>query len=275
MSDSVSERPRVPEEGFLNAILEHYGYDFNQYHQEMVGRQIGHCLQRMGLTTQEQLLEKLLSDATIFQAFLGRLSVSVSTMFRDPEIYNVVRRLVLPRLATYPRIRIWTAGIANGQEVYSLAILLWEAGLYQRSTIYATDLNATLVRQAQRGRFPLERMAEFTRNYWMSGGREEFSRYYVTTQEACHIIPALKQNIVFSTHNLAMDWVFNEFQWIVCRNVIIYFNQELTERVLQLFNGSLSEQGMLWLGSKERIRFYRHGCYFEPMGEEKSIFYKR
>jgi chemotaxis protein methyltransferase CheR len=264
----------IDDQKFLERIFAHYGYDFRQYSSTMVSRQITHCMMRMNFSCPAELLQRMLDDSRIFTAFFGRLSISVSTMFRDPEVYKKLRKDVLPILATYPIIRIWSAGIAGGQEIYSLAILLHEAGLYHRSLIYATDFNPALVRQAKMGAFPLNNLGEFTKNYIESGGREEFSKYYTTTAQHATIIPELKNNLIFSTHNLAMDGVFNEFHLIVCRNVVIYFNETLTNQVLNLFNLSLAKRGFLWMGRKEQLQFYKSGRFYEKFGGRERIYRK-
>ena len=205
-------------------------------------------------------MEKLLLD----------LSINVTAMFRDPTFYRVFRQQVIPHLRTYPFIRVWHAGCATGEEVYSMAILLEEEGLYERSRIYATDINEVVLQKAKSGIFPLDRMQEYTENYIAAGGKRSFSDYYIAKYDGALFSPSLTKNVVFSQHNLVTDRSFSEFNVILCRNVLIYFDKTLQARVLTLFYDSLATFGILALGSKESLRFSPYEeCYEQINGPEK------
>src|SRR5688500_9239449 len=204
------------------------------------------------------------------ERLLAGLSVSVTTMFRDPSFYVAFREQVIPLLRTYPFIRIWNAGCSTGEETYSLAILLEEEGLYERARIYATDFNAEVLRQARAGEFPLDRMREYTQNYQAAGGTKEFSAYYTVATGVAKLHERLSTNVVFAQHNLAADRSFNEFNVILCRNVLIYFGRDLQRRVHRLFHESLGQFGVLALGQKETLRFTDvDDCYEELDAREK------
>ena len=198
------------------------------------------------------------------------LSVSVTSMFRDPNFYKAFRAQVVPLLRTYPFIRVWHAGCSTGEEVYSMAILLQEEGLLDRARIYATDINEAVLRTAKAGIFPLEKMQEYTQNYLRAGGTRSFSEYYTAAYEGALFSPALTANVVFAQHNLVTDRSFSEFTVILCRNVMIYFDRPLQNRVHQLFYESLPMYGILAVGSKESLRFSDvEGCYEEINAREK------
>ncbi|HIJ23187.1 MAG: protein-glutamate O-methyltransferase CheR [Gammaproteobacteria bacterium] len=255
-------------------IYELYGQDFRNYNRSSMGRRVDVTMTQLRIDRFEQFLPRVMEDLEVFQALMRNLSINVTSMFRDPYVFRYLREKVVPVLETYPHIRIWSAGMSTGAEPWSLSILLREAGLQQRSLIYATDFNPVAVRQAQQGSFPLENMAEYTRNYIRSGGTTAFSRYYTATTHLGHLDPTLKENIVFSSHNLVTDSVFNEFHLILCRNVLIYFDDHLTNQVLQLFSESLAERGYLVLGTKENLRFHNAGRYFETLHDKYKLFRK-
>jgi len=206
------------------------------------------------------------------ERFVLTLSINVTSLFRDPSFYAAFRQKVIPLLRTYPFIRIWHAGCATGEEVYSLAILLEEEGLLRRARIYATDMNEAVVKKARAGIFPLKSMKEYTANYQKAGGTRSFSEYYTAQYDSAILRPELTKNIVFSAHNLATDGSFNEFNVILCRNVLIYFNQALQERVLALFRDSLVHLGILALGRKESLRATTHEDFFEPLDAGERLF---
>ncbi|MBF0281241.1 MAG: protein-glutamate O-methyltransferase CheR [Zetaproteobacteria bacterium] len=267
----------LPEGGLsriTDAVFSAYGYDFRDYHPASASRRIALVMKSMKITDIDQFIARLIADRLVLQAMLESLSINVTAMFRDPVVYKFLREQVLPRLATYPHIRIWSAGVAGGAEAYSLAIMLKEAGLYERSLIYATDFNAAVLKQAQHGVFALRDMAKYTQNYIEAGGTESFSNYYTTTPHLAHIDPSLKERIIFSTHNLATDGGFNEFHLIMCRNVMIYFNAKLTERALQMFNESLVHFGYLCLGTKENLKFQHAAQFFEPVTHRLKVYKK-
>lgn len=220
-------------------------------------------------------LEKaLLADEHLFEQFIQDLSVNVTAMFRDPLFFKSIREKVTERLATYPYIKIWVAGCSTGEEVYSLAILLYEAGYLDRTIIYATDINQHCLHTAREGIYSVERMKEYTLNYQLSGGSRSFSDYYLVKYNSVMFDPALRKNIVFSPHNLATDSCFNEFQMILCRNVLIYFNKDLQERVFNLFYESLCPFGYLALGSRESLLFSSKRKYFEDVDQREKIYRK-
>jgi chemotaxis protein methyltransferase CheR len=202
------------------------------------------------------------------------LSINVTAMFRDPSFYLAFRRLVVPALRTYPFTRLWCAGCSTGEEVYSLAILLQEEGLYERTRIYATDINEQVLDTARTGVFPLDKMKQYTENYIRGGGTREFSEYYVAAYDGARLSRALTENVVFAQHNLAMDRAFNEFNVIVCRNVLIYFDTALQEHVHTLFYESLETFGMLVLGHKESVAFTQYADLYEPLDAAERIYRK-
>ena len=258
----------------LQGIHDKYGYDFFNYKTTSIEKNIKKFLIQEHLNTIDELYEKVMTDKEFFLRLIGRLTISVSSMFRDAYTFKFLREHVIPILETYPYIRIWSAGAGTGEEAYSLAILLKEENLYHRSLIYATDINPVVLDKAYKGRYPLGRVSEFTKNYIDAGGKESFSKYYTTTSRYAQIIPELKQNIVFTTHNLIQDAMFNEFQLILCRNILIYFNKVLQNKVLKLFNQSLSERGFLYLGTSENIKYCEASRYFETINDHAKIFRK-
>ena len=255
-------------------VYEQSGQDFRHYSRSSMGRRVEAAMTQLKEREFDAFLMRVTSDVEVFNELLKNLSINVTAMFRDPWVYRYLREKVVPVLATYPHIRIWSAGMSTGAEPWSLAILLKEEGLLERSLIYATDFNPNVVRQAAQGAFPLERMADYTRNYITAGGKNAFSKYYSATPLQAYLDPKLKENMVFSTHNLATDGVFNEFHLILCRNVLIYFDDELTNRVLQLFHDSLVGRGYLTLGTKECLRFHGAGRYFERLHDKYKVFKK-
>jgi chemotaxis protein methyltransferase CheR len=195
-------------------------------------------------------------------------------MFRDPSFYVAFRNEVVPALRTYPFTRIWCAGCSTGEEVYSLAIVLQEEGLYDRTRIYATDINEQVLETARSGVFPLDKMKQYTQNYIKAGGTREFSEYYVAAYDSVRFSRALTENVVFAQHNLASDRAFNEFNVIVCRNVMIYFDKALQDRVHQLFYESLATFGMLALGHKESVSFTPFVDSYEVVDAAERIYRK-
>jgi chemotaxis protein methyltransferase CheR len=256
----------------LEAVFRHYGYDFRDYARTSIRRRIASILKREELQTISALQDRILHDPATWDRFLQGISVSVSAMFRDPHFFQAFRRHVVPVLRTYPFIRIWQAGCSLGEEAYSLAILLQEEGLYDRSLIYATDMNEATLRQAREGIYPADLMQKYTLNYIQAGGQRSFSEYYTARYEFAMMRPALQQNIVFSQHNLVSDGPFNEFNVVLCRNVMIYFNRPLQERTHTLFHTSLSMFGILGLGSKETIRFLPHEQFYEQFEPGEKLY---
>lgn len=258
----------------LETIRDKYGYDFTQYAEASIMRRSLYFMNAHKIRTIEQLRDMLLGDESMFELFVRNLSVTVTEMFRDPPFYACLRSKVLKRLATYPFIKVWVAGCATGEEVYSIAILLKEEGLLDRSLIYATDINQHSLHQAKEAIFPLDLMKAYTANYLKSGGTRDFSSYYVAQYNAALFDRSLRTNIVFAPHNLASDQSFNEFHLILCRNVLIYFNQQLQNRVMNLFYDSLCTFGILGLGTKESLLFTDKQMCFEPIDRKQKVFIK-
>jgi chemotaxis protein methyltransferase CheR len=251
----------------LEGIYRRYGFDFRDYAYPSLKRRIATMLQAERLQTAEELLHRLLHDPACMERFLLQLSINTTAMFRDPGFYQAFRDKVLPQLRTYPFVRIWHVGCSTGEEVYSMAILLREEGLHQRCRLYATDMNEAVLVKAKAGIFPIAAMKEYTKNYIAAGGTRSFSEYYTARYDNAMFRPSLMENVVFAQHNLVTDRSFNEFQAILCRNVMIYFNRSLQDRVHNLLYESLCNFGFLGVGTKESIKFTPHvACYEEVDG---------
>jgi chemotaxis protein methyltransferase CheR len=218
------------------------------------------------------LQERLLHDPDVLERLLVDFSINVTSMFRDPTFFCALREKVVPVLKTYPFVRVWNAGCSTGEETYSLAIVLREAGLAERARIYATDINAEVLRRAKEGVFPVERMKDYTRDYIAAGGQESFSDYYKTYGDVVRFDPSLVENVVFAQHNLVSDSSFNEFNLIVCRNVMIYFDRALQDKVHELFYDSLVRFGILALGHKETIRFTGHADDYAELDSQEKLY---
>jgi chemotaxis protein methyltransferase CheR len=248
----------------LEGVYRHYGFDFREYSPGSVRRRVSLSMKREGVHTISAFQALVLHNSEAMERFLYALSVNVTAMFRDPPFYLAFRNKVVPLLRTYPFIRIWNAGCSTGEEAYSIAILMKEEGLYERCRIYATDINKAVLERAESGIFPLASMQEYTTNYLQAGGTGVFSDLYTAGYDGVIFDSALRKNIVFAQHNLVTDGAFNEFNVILCRNVMIYFNRTLQDRVHALIYDSLAPFGVLGLGSKETTRFTSHqGCYKE------------
>jgi chemotaxis protein methyltransferase CheR len=258
----------------LEAVYRRYGLDFRHYAQASLKRRLYRRLHAERLKTLSQLQNQLLHDPSCMDRLLLDLSINVTSMFRDPTFYAAFRRLVVPALRTYPFTRIWCAGCSTGEEVYSLAIVLHEEGLYERTRIYATDINQQVLATAREGVFPLEKMKLYTQNYLRGGGTHDFSRYYVAAYDRVRFSRELTDNVVFAQHNLAMDRSFNAFNVILCRNVMIYFDKELQNHVHSLFYESLDTFGIIALGHKESIAFTRYADRYEELDANERIFRK-
>ena len=257
----------------LQAIYRRYGYDYRQYTPNTIRRRLHHHRQKLNCEHLIDILPPLLRDPNKFGELALDLSITVTEMFRDPWVYKTLREKVIPFLKTFPTVRIWHAGCATGEEVHSLAILLKEEGLLDRCVIYATDINPVALNTAKHGVFPIEKVKEYTANYQQTGGLEPFGEYYRTDGTNVIIDRNIRNRISFFQHNLCTDSVFGEMQLILCRNVMIYFNQELQNRVLKLFRETLAYGGFLCLGSKEDIRFSEVEDDFEVF-ENRSKIYK-
>jgi len=258
----------------LEAVYRRYGFDFREYARASLKRRLWRRMHAEGLSTVTQLQDRLLHDSACMERLLLDLSISVTAMFRDPSFYVAFREQVVPALRTYPFTRIWCAGCSTGEEVYSLAILLQEEGLYDRTRIYATDINEQVLDTARAGVFPLDRMKQYTQNYIRGGGAREFSEYYVAAYDGARFSRALTENVVFAQHNLVSDRSFNEFNVIVCRNVMIYFDKALQGRVHQLFYDSLDTFGVLALGRKESVTFTPLADSYEVVDAAERIYRK-
>jgi chemotaxis protein methyltransferase CheR len=258
----------------LEAVHRRYGFDFRQYAQASLKRRLYRRLDVEGLGTLSQLQDKLLHEPACMERLLLDLSINVTSMFRDPSFYVAFREKVVPALHTYPFTRIWCAGCSTGEEVYSLAILLQEEGLYDHCRIYATDINENVLATAREGVFPLDKMQQYTQNYVRAGGKREFSEYYLAAYDGARFSRSLVENVVFAQHNLAMDRGFNEFTVILCRNVMIYFDRELQDRVHTLFHDSLENFGILALGHKESINFTVAASRYEALDADERIYRK-
>jgi chemotaxis protein methyltransferase CheR len=259
----------------LDAIYARYHYDFRAYAMASLKRRIGQALTQMNCATISGLQEKVLHQPQTFNVLLQYLTVQVSDMFRDPVYFKLLREQVLPVLATYPSLKFWIAGCSNGEEAYSMAIMLQEEGLLARTIIYATDINARSLESAQRGIFDLTRMRQFTENHRLSGGKGSLSDYYHATQHGALMDPSLRKRITFSDHSLATDNVFSEVQFVSCRNVLIYFTRELQNRALGLFEEALCHRGFLGLGSKENLRFSAQADAFTEVSRDWRIYRKK
>ncbi|MBI1876791.1 MAG: protein-glutamate O-methyltransferase CheR [Chloroflexi bacterium] len=260
---------------FLEAMYQCYGYDFRHYAQASVKRRVRHLLAKTGYSRISEMIPPLLYDEIFSQIAIGDFSITVTEMFRDPEFYCSLRQNVAPYLKTYPFIRVWHAGCASGEEAYSLAILLQEEDLYERATIFATDFNDIILEKAKEGIYALNDIRRYTTNYQKAGGIHPFADYYHAQYESAIMNQSLKRNITFINHNLVTDGVFGEMHLIFCRNVLIYFDKMLKNRVLSLFADSLDYGGFLCLGSKETLHFSQVTEQFKVIDERAKIYQKR
>ena len=256
----------------LEAIYRQHGFDFRGYARASLRRRVRAVRAAEGLATVSGLMERTLHDPACLERLLLGLSVNVSAMFRDPRFFLAFRQHAVPLLRTYPFIRIWQVGCSTGEEVYSLAILLQEEGLYDRSRIYATDMNELVLRNARSGIFPIDVMQKYTANYCASGGTGALSDYYTAAYDHVVLRQSLRDHVVFAQHNLATDGAFNEFNVILCRNVMIYFTPPLQERVHDLFARSFATFGLLGIGSHESLPVQTGGSEYEPLVPGEKLF---
>jgi len=259
---------------FLEAIYQKYGYDFRDYSKAHVKRRLMHRMAVGKYATISQMQDKILRDKAFFIELLEDLSINVTEMFRDPDFYQTFRTQVIPTLKTYPFIKIWHAGCSTGEEVYSLAIILKEENLLDRCQIYATDFNRKVLEIAKSGIYPVQDLEKFQRNYSKSGGKGDLSDNYTIKYGSLKFDQSLAKRVVFADHNLVTDHVFAEVNLILCRNVLIYFNRELQNRVIKLFHESLSPSGFLCLGTKETLRFTEFENHFTDINVNQKIFKK-
>jgi chemotaxis protein methyltransferase CheR len=253
-------------------MYRHYGFDFRDYAFPSLKRRVWKRIYAEGLSSVSGLQEKVLHDPACMERLLLDLSINITSMYRDPSFYLAFRNRVVPLLRTYPFVRIWHAGCSSGEEVYSMAILLLEEGLYDRCRIYATDINEAVLARAKEGIFPLATMQENTTNYLNAGGTGTFSEYYTARYDYAIFRPALRENIVFAQHNLVTDASFNHFNVIFCRNVLIYFNGVLQDRVQKLFLESMEMFGILGLGRKESIKFSAVDDNYEDLDQAERLY---
>jgi chemotaxis protein methyltransferase CheR len=253
----------------LNDLLEVYGYDFTNYSRASIKRRINRLFSLDKFPSFAEFRYQLRTDNNYLKRFVEQITVNVTEMFRDPLFYKALREQVFPHLGTYPFIRIWLAGCSTGEEAYSIAIILEELNLFNKSLIYATDINPDVLERAGKGMFPLSQMKQYSENYILSGGKKDFSSYYSANYNLAKFNENLKSKMIFSTHNLVSDHSFNEFQLILCRNVLIYFDKDLQTKVFNLFDQSLENLGFLALGSKETLRFSSIAGKFKQLNSEK------
>ncbi len=274
------ERTLVPEftielKALLEAINLRYDFDFREYSINSITRSVVHAMNRMGCDNLKSFQEKILREADSFYDLLQSLTIPVSEMFRDPSYFLSLREKVVPILKTYPSINVWVAGCGTGEEVYSLAILLQEENLLERTTIFATDINSRTLNRAAAGSFDIKIFQYNEGSYKESGGLYSLSTYYTKPNGMAVVNENLKKNITFADHSLATDNVFSEMHFISCRNVLIYFNRDLQNKVIGLFNQSLHRKGFLGLGSKETIQFSENAKHYDPFVIKDRIYQKK
>ncbi|MDP4126803.1 MAG: protein-glutamate O-methyltransferase CheR [Bacillota bacterium] len=272
--EGCDELERIEINLLLEGIYSHYGFDFRNYVFASIRRRIWYRIRAERLETVSSLQEKVLHNPSVMVRLLSDFSIHVSEMFRDPQFFKSFRKNVVPLLSELPFIRIWHAGCSMGEEVYSMAIILQEEGLYHKTKLYATDMNEDLLKKAKEGAYPLDKMQIYMDNYQAAGGKLEFKKYFEVSNDKAIFHPFLKQNIVFAQHNLATDQSFNEFHVIICRNVMIYFNRILQNSVHGLFYDSLCASGILGLGGKEDIAFNSYSHCYEVFDQEQKIYRK-
>ena len=272
MALKLTDKEDIEIKILLEAVRLRHGYDFRQYAAASLARRIRKCLSDSGLSRISDMIPLIIHDKDFFQGFLHNLSVNVTQMFRDPNFFLTLRRQIVPYLDTFPFIKIWSVGVASGEEVYSLAIILKEEGVYKKALIYATDFNDTVLNRAQKGIYSADSIQTSTVNYQKAGGKTSFAEYYHADYDSVILDRSLKKNIVFANHNLATDSVFGEMNLILCRNVLIYFNKDLQDRVLELLRASLRPHGFLCLGTRESVEFSRVAHDFEPVDKTQRIF---
>ena len=259
----------------LEALYQRYHYDFRHYARASIKRRLIQARSQLGFSSVSALQDSVLHDPSMLPRLLGYLTVQVSEMFRDPSYFRALREKVLPHLRTYPSLKVWIAGCSAGEELYSLAILFREEGLYDRTLFYATDINPEALSAAEAGIYSLDRIQKFTENHQKSGGKSSLSEYYTADYGRAVFDKTLRSRAVFSDHSLVTDSVFAEMHLISCRNVMIYFDRALQDRAIGLFRDSLARKGFLGLGSKESLRFSAHASAFSDFVQEEKIYQRR
>lgn len=261
-------------EALLNEVMEIYGYDFTEYSRASLKRRINRLFQQDDFPGYVEFSKRIKTDGRYFARFVEEITVNVTEMFRDPNFYLTLREKVLPVLTSYPLIRIWHAGCSTGEEVYSMAILLQEAGLLNKSLLYATDINPGVLDTLRKGIFSLRSMKQYSENYIQSGGKQDFSKYYTAKYDWVKFDEKLAEKMIVSTHNLVSDRSFNEFQLILCRNVLIYFDKELQDKAFRLFDESLDSLGFLALGARENLKFASISPRYKQLENKERIWRK-
>jgi chemotaxis protein methyltransferase CheR len=256
----------------LETVFRTYHYDFRQYAAASLKRRLGAALVHFACATVASLEERLAADPKIFTELLRFLTVQVSDLFRDPSYFRAIRQTIVPYLQTYPSLKVWVAGCATGEEAYSLAILLEEEGLLDRTLIYATDINLESLRTAEDGVYALDRISRFSADYVAAGGKASLADYYTARHSSALLDRRLRRSIMFSDHSLATDSVFAEVQLVSCRNVLIYFDDQLQERALGVLGESLCRRGFLGLGSRESMRFSRHAPAYRELVPAERLY---
>lgn len=265
---------QVDLELILTDLVEIYGYDFTRYSRASLQRRLDRVYLMDRFPSFAEFRYRVRNDPSYVKHFIEELTVNVTSMLRDPTFYKTIRQEVLPVLATHPFIRIWHAGCSTGEEVYSMAILLYEANVLHKSLLYATDINPLVIEKGKKGIFPLSQVRQYSENYIQSGGTRDFSSYYTANYNLAKFDEMLSKKMIFSTHNLVSDSSFNEFQLIFCRNVLIYFEKDLQARVLSLFDSSLQTLGYLALGTKESLRFSKLESNYRQVVSKEKIWRK-
>ncbi|OZI37719.1 chemotaxis protein CheR [Bordetella genomosp. 10] len=256
----------------LEGVYLRYQHDFRGYAVSSMRRRVQQAMEHFDCATISQLQEKVLHQPAVFAQMLQFFTVQVSEMFRDPSYFRALREVVVPVLKTYPSVKLWVAGCSSGEEVWSLAILLREEDLLSRALIYATDINPDALRAAESGIYPLDRIAQFSKNYRAAGGTGSLSDYYTSNLHDARFDRSLREHVVFADHSLATDSVFSEVHFISCRNVLIYFNRELQDRATALFHEALVRRGFLGLGAKESLRYTRQAAQFVELDRNERIY---
>lgn len=259
----------------LEALYLKYGYDFRHYSRAHIKRRLLKRLAQEKAESMTHLTWQLLNSRSLLQKILSDFSINATEMFRDPDFFKHLSSDIFPVLQTYPQIRIWVAGCASGEEVYSLSILLKEYGLYEKSMIYATDFNDKILEVAKQGIYPIDLIKPYTRNYLASGGKGSLSDYYTAGYDSVAMSKELKKNVTFANHNLTADGVFSQMHLILCRNVMIYFDRPLKNRALKLFHESLENGCFLCVGMKESLTNIEDARYFDPYLQSHRIYRKR
>ncbi len=272
MNETYSAHEDIELDLLLEAIWRRYHYDFRGYSRSSLHRRLTRAQQRFECDSLSQLQHRLLREPSLFPELMSFLTIQVSEMFRDPAYFCALREQVIPHLRTYPSLKVWIAGCANGEEFYSLAILFREEGLEDRTIFYCTDISPAALEKAEAGIYDLDRIRQFSENYRLAGGATSLSDYYTAAYGAAVFDKSLRRRAVFAEHNLASDHVFAEVQLVSSRNVLIYFDRALQDRALGLFGEALVRGGFLGLGAKETLRFSRHSDAFDDFNEKEKIY---